>query len=258
MATVVQITDLHLFKTRSGTLHGVSTWTQLDRALAEVQRRWPAAERLVVTGDIAHDEVQPTYTLLSEALGEWADRTVVIPGNHDHREGLQAVFPGQSCGPEGAWMGFEEHVGVWQLIGLDTHQPGLEAGGLSDAQLEWCAERLRRHAPKPSLLFMHHPPVPVGSDWLDVIALSRPAGFHDLVRQASNLRGIVCGHVHQHFEGRLHGLPVLATPSTAFQFAPGLPHFAMDTRPAGLRVFELEAGGWKTEVVWLEPAEAQP
>ena len=256
MATVLQISDLHLFQTRADTLHGVSTWARFERVLAELQRRWPAAERLIITGDIAHDEVQPTYALLAEALGEWAARTVVIPGNHDHREGLQAVFSGQSCGPEAAWMGFDEAVGSWRLIGLDTHQPGEEAGALSEAQLAWCAEQLRQHAPGPALLFLHHPPLPVGSRWLDVIALHRPGPFRALVRETPHLRGIVCGHVHQHFEGELHGRPVLATPSTAFQFTPGIPGFAMDSRPPGLRVFELEEDGWRSEVVWLPEAVA--
>lgn len=252
MATVVQLTDLHLFQTRAGTLHGVSTWPRFERALAMVQRRWPDAERLLITGDIAHDELPPTYTLFHDALGEWVDRTVVIPGNHDHRSAMQGLFPQQPRGTETPWIGFEEQVGAWLLIGLDTHQPGLEAGGLSAEQLAWCTERLARHAPKPALLFMHHPPVPVGSEWLDVIALHRPAGFVALVKGAPNLRGIFCGHVHQHFEAHLHGVPVRTTPSTAYQFVPGLPHFALDDRPCGLRVFELEGEDWTTEVVRLE------
>ena len=254
MATVVQISDPHLFASRDGGLHGVATWPRFERALHEIQRRWPHAERLIITGDIAHDEVRDTYALLREVLGPWAQRTRVIPGNHDHRTDLQAVFQGQHCGPDGAWMGFEDHLGTWQLLGLDTHQPGCEAGGLSETQLAWCAERLASHAPGPSLLFMHHPPVPVGSHWLDVIALDEPATFHAMMQNNPHVEGILCGHVHQHFEGRLHGCPVLATPSTAYQFVPRVPHFQRDSKPAGFRVLELAVGGWSTEVVRLRPA----
>ena len=44
---------------------------------------------------------------------------------------------------------------------------GSDAGVLGDAQLAWVADRLGRDDPRPVLIFMHHPPFPLGLplDW---------------------------------------------------------------------------------------------
>lgn len=71
----------------------------------------------------------------------------------------------------------------WRLIGVDTHDTDAKigwdgdmeqlrgwnggSGRLLQTQLEWLETELTSHASQPTILFMHHPPTPVGSRWLD-------------------------------------------------------------------------------------------
>src|SRR5690606_5093006 len=115
---------------------------------------------LVLTGDLAHDELAETYAMLREELGDWLPRCRLVPGNHDNRAGLREVFPEIVLGT-GEFLSFQETVGDWQILGLDSHQPGEVAGRIAEEQLDWLARELGQFSNQPTLLFLHHPPVSV-------------------------------------------------------------------------------------------------
>jgi Icc protein len=124
-------------------------------------------------------------------------------------------------------------MGRWLVLGLDTSPQGKavenKSGGFVDAEeLAWLCRALRASAGAPVVLMMHHPPVAgIGSLHIDSDAGAEhfdPACRDELGEAlrpfASQVKAIVCGHVHQAFEGSLAGIPVLATPSTMCQLVP--------------------------------------
>ena len=91
------------------------------------------------------------------------------------------------------------------------------------------------------------------SEWLDQVGLYDSDEFMTIVRQHSNVRGVLWGHVHQSLDRFIHGVRFMATPATCAQFVPGSAEFAIDDRPPGYRVLELMPDGTiATEVCWLE------
>jgi Icc protein len=59
--------------------------------------------------------------------------------------------------------------------------------------------------------------------------------------------------VHQALDSFVGGVRFMATPATCAQFLPGSREFAIDDRPPGYRVLELNLDGTiTTEVCWLE------
>ena len=56
---------------------------------------------------------------------------------------------------------FAFQAGDWRLIGLDTLLPGAEEGYLSPDQLDWLSAELAAFVDMPTVIFLHHPPVPV-------------------------------------------------------------------------------------------------
>ena len=73
------------------------------------------------------------------------------------------------------------------------------------------------------------------------------------MREHSNVRGVLWGHVHQSLDSFVHGVRFMASPATCAQFLPGSVDFAIDNRPPGYRVLELMPDGTiATEVCWLE------
>ncbi len=49
-----------------------------------------------------------------------------------------------------------------RLLGLDTLVPGADGGALDAAQLEWLEAQLAAAPGRPTLIFLHHPPVKTG------------------------------------------------------------------------------------------------
>ena len=71
---------------------------------------------------------------------------------------------------------FADSLGDWRLIGLDSQITGALPGELGAEQLAWLASLLTASS-QPTVLFLHHPPIMVGSAWLDRIGLVDAAAF---------------------------------------------------------------------------------
>ena len=254
---VVQLSDVHLVESPEGRVMGVDTDETFHRVLAAVAAEVPEPDLVVVTGDLAHDEVRPTYERLSALLREYGhlERCRLVPGNHDTPALLREVFTARFGGAAAGSACFAERLGDWAILGLDSHFPGEIGGKVGAAQLGWLRERLAEAAESPSLLFLHHPPGPIGTPWLDGMAVLDPAPLVEIVASASQLRAVVCGHVHQDTTVSVGGVPLITTPSTCFQFRPGSVRPAFDDVAPAFRVIELEGDVFTTRVVRVgEPA----
>ncbi len=249
MIRILQLTDCHLFTDPTTALRGIITWPRFLATLQDIRQRVPDFDWLVLTGDIAHDDQVTTYEAVRDALGDWGDRVRVLPGNHDDRPALRAVFP-HCTGTRNEPINFDLTCDPWRLIGLDSQLSGQVAGELGASQLFDLRERLACRPDEPTLLFLHHPPIPVQSEWLDNIGLRDRAALADLLQAAPQLRLIVCGHVHQPIEASLAHAVVLTTPAVGPPFRPRTAEIEIDTRPPGYRILELHAGGrWMTQVL---------
>lgn len=248
MPRIVQLTDLHLTAAPNGRSWRADVWTNLRRALDHLRDAMGRIDLLVLTGDLANQRRPETYARLRDAVSPWSDRLQVLPGNHDDREMVRAAFPDRLL-PGSATLNFVTQLGDFRLIGLDTLRPRRVHGRLGETQLAWLAEELRT-SEAPTLLFMHHPPIRVGTWWLD----------KDLLRDHEQLRAVVdhssavalfCGHVHQESKGALGTSTVWTTPSTAYQFPPHSLLPGSERTPPAFRVIDLEAARITTHVVRL-------
>lgn len=245
---IVQLTDCHLFADPAQALRGIVTRPRLEAALKDVRARFPDAELLVFTGDTAHDELPATYSAVRTEIADWLDRVRIIPGNHDHRESLREFFP-QATGTLPGRNAFHVACDDWQIIGLDSQIPGETAGLLGPDQLEWLNTRLAALL-LPALLFVHHPPIPVHSPWLDRIGLQDAADLQRIVELHPHVRLIVTGHVHQELAGSLAHATVLTTPAVGPPFRPRTTDLVIDDLPPCYRIIELHPNGsWSTQVL---------
>ncbi len=250
MITILQISDPHLMSDRSRPLKGVPTAKTLTAVLAESRHRYPDCSRVIWTGDLSHQHSVQGYQLLRELAGNWVDRSLFIPGNHDDRSALRSVFP-TANGEDHQAVLFRAHLDDWQLIGLDSHLVGETAGVLSKDQLSQLDCWLSEEPERLTLLFIHHPPAPVESRWIDSIGLCNPEPLAELIQQRPGVCAIFSGHVHQVYQGQFAGVPFYTAPSTAFQFQAKSNRCLFELIPPGFRVIHLRAGNLSTTVVRL-------
>ena len=101
-------------------------------------------------------------------------------------------------------------------------------------------------------MFLHHPPIPLGSKWLDSVGMANGDEVLERLRMLGRVRALAFGHVHQEYDDAYEGIRIMATPSTCRQFRPRSDEFAVDDKPPAYRRIELGAdGSVTTEVVWV-------
>ena len=148
---VVQVSDTHLLSDRTGCVAEVPTWLSFRAVLDDIDERHGNFDLLVLTGDLAQDELEPTYAHLREGLGERLSRSRLIPGNHDDRPALRKIFP-EFFSADAQWLTFAVDCGNWRVVGLDSQVTGAVHGALSAEQLKWLDDELSHH-PQPHLIF---------------------------------------------------------------------------------------------------------
>jgi Icc protein len=249
--SILQISDTHLHAAADSRMRGVTTYATLLAVLEHAKRdpRWPV-DAILATGDIVQDESRAGYERFRAALEPLGVPVYSIPGNHDDPKLMGEILT------SGAFqLGGELRQGRWSIVLLSTFLAGEDAGGLGPARLQGLRQALAAHSGQHVLVAMHHHPLPMGSTWLDGVALRDAAAFWNLIDTNPNVRGVVCGHVHQASDRTRNRVRFLSTPSTCAQFLPSSEFFALDDRPPGMRWIELyDDGRIETEVAWVAGA----
>ncbi len=237
---LVQLTDLHLLGDPRARLRGIDTEVTFRRVLDAARDDCVRADLLLLTGDLAEHGEAAAYDRLREHLADLAagGRVLALPGNHDDPDGLAARFAGTGTARVAA-----RRLGGWELLLLDSSVPGRSEGHLDAGQLDWLDACLTRAAHRHTLVVLHHPPLSVGSAWLDAIALDNGPDLLALLDAHTHVRGVLFGHVHQAFERRRRGVRHFASPSTCVQFVPRRERVEVDDAPPGWRNLALHPDG---------------
>ena len=207
---------------------------------------WPA-DRVIMTGDLIQDDSAEAYERFRDLLLPLDLRIHCIPGNHDIRDLMRAVC----CRPPFSYCAYEELRG-WLIVGIDSCIRGHAGGEVSNDELDRLSEIVSRSSAKHVMVCLHHPPVPVGSKWLDSVGLRNGDQVLDRLRSLNRVRLATFGHIHQEYDTEHDGVRIIGTPSTCRQFAPGSEKFAVDDNPPAYRRITLSAdGSVDTEVVWV-------
>ncbi len=245
---VLHITDTHLVGDPAGRQRGLVVLDSLRAVLAQALRE--PTDLILLTGDIVHDDPSG-YERLREAFDP-SIPVLCIPGNHDVPQAMRAAL---DVAP--FRIGGHHDIGPWRVVMLDSQQPGQVGGRLGEQELRRLDEALSEAPQRHALVVMHHPPIAMGSAWLDAIGLDNATDFFSVLDRHAHVRGVLWGHAHQALDderrGPLGTVQLMATPSTCVQFRPQVPDFAIDERPPGYRRLALhEDGRIETTVGWLE------
>lgn len=246
---LLQITDMHLLADPGDTLLGVPPHIAFREVVTEASAHsWDLA---LLTGDLSQDGTPAAYEAVRDLVAPLNTSCYWVPGNHDRPAVMNQSLDGAPFRTDRAFS-----VGAWRVVMLDTAVPGETHGRLSAKELEFLNESLSAHSDAPTLIAMHHSPVPVGSAWLDPINLREPEAFRQIVEAHPQVRLVLFGHVHQQVEAHWGDTKLYGCPSTCFQFAPGSEEFRIDDADPGFRRVRLTDEG--TFEVSLQRVSASP
>lgn len=223
-ALIAQMTDIHV----GFAPHEKPEELNLTRFRATLTRLLEGPNRpdmLVLSGDITDHGDAESFAKTIEMLEGCPWPVLPMVGNHDSREGLLGAFP-QVVPADGGFLHYVVEAPLsLRVICLDTLEDGRHGGAFCETRARWLADRLSEAADQPTLIFMHHPPVIAGIDWMDP-APDEPwmMRLREVLTGQDQVQAIHCGHLHRQISTRFAGIPLGVTPSVA-------PLVAMDLTP---------------------------
>jgi Icc protein len=232
---LAQLSDLHI---------GADDTARRDaeRAIAAVAALRPVPDAVLVSGDLVEHAVPEEYAEVRELLAVLTMPVHVLAGNHDERGALRAAFPLAGAGPY-RWTA---DCGGLRLIGCDSTVPGELYGSLA-GELGWLEERLGEAPGRPTIVAMHHPPLPTGMPALDRIGLpdADQRALGELLARFPEVLRVVTGHVHLASSGTVGPCPVATSLSTwrlRSKLLLGAEEFVSSDEPAGFSLHVLLDG----------------
>jgi len=245
---VLHLTDPHLFGDTAGVLRGIATHASLASVIQHYQAGDWRAHIAALTGDLIQDDTKAAYQECRKLIAQLELPVYCVPGNHDARALMREVLaepPFYYCG--------STESGNWLIVGIDTCAAGRAGGYVTvDVQSRLSAIIAASRA-EHVMVCLHHPPVPMGSAWLDTVGLDNGEEFLVKLQSSGKVRLAIFGHVHQAYDEIHDGIQIIATPSTCRQFMQGSDEFAVDDNPPAYRRISLHADGQvQTELVWVK------
>jgi 3',5'-cyclic-AMP phosphodiesterase len=172
----------------------------------------------VMTGDLVRDGEFDAYARLRGMLDGLPWPVHLLLGNHDDRGAFHEAFPGTPLDDAGfVQQAVLSPAGTCLM--LDTNAPGRPHGELCARRLQWLAARLAENS-RPVLLFLHHPPLPVGIPAMDSMGLRDADALWEVVApHRARIRHLFHGHLHRPIAGSWRGIPLSSIRGTAFGVA---------------------------------------
>lgn len=252
---LVQLSDPHIVAPGRRLLGRIDTPALLSRAVAAVLALQPAAQAVVLTGDLVDRGSAEEYAHLRALLLPLASLGCplwLMPGNHDDAAALREAFADHDelapvddpmLAPHVLWV---REVDGLRLVALDTVVARAPHGALCKRRLTWLDRTLAAAPGIPTAIAMHHPPFVTGIVHMDAMGLLEgAAGLEAVLRCHPQVERVICGHLHRPIVRRFGGTVAMTVPSTAHQIVLDLRADAPATfrrEPPGFAVHALRDG----------------
>ncbi len=157
----------------------------------------------IIKGDIADRGRPEQFEAAAKAFSRFDIPHHAFLGNHDYygrNEGLEVdgyALLGQPRAPRTL------DLGGWRLVLLETVEPGEHHGVFPEERLRWLEATLEetRQCDTPTLLFMHHQPVPPEhcKHYPNSIGIQpdHSLPLFDAIGRHPQVRGVLVGHTHR-------------------------------------------------------------
>ena len=212
---IAQISDLHVRPLGHAANRVVETNMMLDRALARIASHDPLPDAVIATGDLVDEGLVAEYEMLKGLFARLPGPIYPVLGNHDDRDAFREVF-GDGPWPGAGSIRYAVDIGPLRLVVLDSLVTGKSHGRIEPDDLEWLDAELTADD-RPTIIAVHHPPIPCGIISMDRTILRNGAEFGDVISRHRNVVLVIAGHNHRPITTAFAGTILMVAPGTAHQ-----------------------------------------
>lgn len=242
MITALQLTDSHLFADDNATLLDVPTNKNFYKTLERIKQQKIDFDFILLTGDLSQDGTATSYQILRDKLASLKKPIYWIPGNHDN-VGIAREILSQS-----PLFHEKNHLQLldWNFIFLDTTMPQQAEGHLNQEQLTALTEQLAT-VQGWTVIVMHHHPLPTGTPLIDRYILQEHERFWQTIVPYSQVRLVICGHVHGGYHWEHDDIAVESAPATCLQFPQGAITKNTIERKIGYNIYKFDTHTYEVD-----------
>ena len=217
---LVQISDTHIDEPDTLVYGHFDTGASLRDAVKTINAMRPRPDLVLHTGDIASHGSVPRYEAFRAIMADLDSPYALIPGNHDDRDALRAVFGGSAALPAtGSFLHFAVEDHAVRLVCCDSVIAGEVGGAFCAERLAWLDARLAEAPDRPTVVALHHPPFYSGMTGSSAKGLVRGgAEFAALLARHGHVVRVLAGHVHRPIATAFGGTIAFAGPTTCYPF----------------------------------------
>ena len=243
---IIQITDLHLNKSKDMVSNGVNTLESARMVIESIRINEKNVDCLVLSGDLSNDYSIESYNHLMQLLKDLMAPIYLMSGNHDSPSLLKTLSNNKNI----FFKNFES-FNNWGAFMFNTKKEGSPNGLLKSEELVCFDKVLSNTLYKNIIIFLHHHPVPIGSASMDSMIIENAELLIDRIMKHNKIKAVSWGHIHNEFNLDMGSAKLFSTPSTCYQAKEKSKDFIIDpdASPGYRKIFLNDDGSFDTEVI---------
>ncbi len=235
---IAHLSDTHIAGWNRKAYGVAPTAENLAASVQHINHLTPSPDLVLITGDITYDGRQEEAEHAASLLDKLLFPYFIVPGNHDDRSILKAVFGTSACPCQNNnYINYVIDEYEIRFIALDSSIPDAPGGEICEERSSWLDKQLLSERNKPTIIFMHHPPVKCGLFETDKDGFVGADRLGRVLSKYHNIERLLCGHIHLDTHLRWKNTVISCAPSMGLQLSLDLTL----TRPSE---FILEAPGY--------------
>ena len=213
---VGQISDTHFVSNNQKLFDKYDTYSRFEDTIKTCNKLMNKPDFYIISGDLIHDD-EDYYRDFFELCNQLEKPVYPMMGNHDKRQALKKYAKNNLIDKNG-YLNYTISTYPVEVICLDTAIEDEIEGTITESSMQWLEERLRKNQNKPIIIFMHHPPIEIGSVLFDHIKCNNGKEFINLILKNNNVKEVIFGHVHCFFNKFINGIEFSGCPSASIQY----------------------------------------
>jgi len=194
---IIQITDTHIVLPNKKAYGIAETANNLIHCVEAINSLEPKPDVVLVTGDISNNGQHQQLSYAKTILDKLNAPYFVVPGNHDSRDGIRDIFGNLACPTSGDnFINYVIDQFEIRLIAMDSTIPEKSGAEICVKRAAWLDQQLEQNPEKPTIIFMHHPPVKCSVLETDEDGFIGADRLGDIVERYACIKAILCGHIH--------------------------------------------------------------